>query len=105
MFCFKVKLVLWYISTFLSPFLNMGSANFFEGKALRKDKQERSDDLVCTRIHSLKRVTSHLSQSHCSNAVSSFTTVTSENADVRTAGHDHFSNHRNSLFAPLLEQL
>lgn len=53
----------------------MGSANFVEGKALRKDKQECSDDLLYTFIHSLEHVTSYLSQSHCSDAVSSFPTV------------------------------
>lgn len=97
--------MLLYISTFLSPFLNIGSDNFVGGKVLRKDRQECSDDLVYTCIHSLEHVTSHLSQSHCSNAVSSFPTVARENVDVRTAGHDHCSNHRSSQFAPLLEQL
>lgn len=53
----------------------MGSANFVEGKALRKGKQECKDDLLHTFIHSLKCVTSYLSQSHCSDTVSSFPAV------------------------------
>lgn len=53
----------------------MGSANSVQGKALRKDKQECSDDLIYIFIHSLERVTSYLSLSHCSDAVSSFLTA------------------------------
>lgn len=86
------------ISTFLSSLLNMGSANFVEGMALRKDKQECSDDLLYTFIHFLKRVTSYLCHPHCPDAVSSFPTVAWENADVRTTGRDHCFNRKYTVY-------
>lgn len=63
-----------YISTFFLPLLNTGSSNFVEGTALKEDKQECSGDLRYTFIYSLKYVTSDLSRSHRSDAVSSSST-------------------------------